>query len=141
MTTKLTYQSEIFHPKGEIVKEGIVEILTNNDARTSIWTPRRKDVLFPEIIVVNSVCQGKPVKLWEKGLYERGFQDPEKQDTLYLIDNETRIVNCVPNKLSLFYDQDKVRDENRYTWYGTFLEFIEEFRKADYEFVKYGEEK
>jgi len=135
---KLTYKS--MFRQGEKVNESIVDVLIRNDARTSVWQPKKEGRLIADIIGVNSACQGKPIEL-ANGFYERGFVNPNEESTLYLIDAEKKIIGRFPNNFNLFYDQDKVPDKNEYTWNGTFDEILEEFRKAGYTFMCPLEEK
>lgn len=127
---KLIYKSMFYQDKK--VEGSIVNILTRNDAKTSVWAPKKPGRIISDLIGLNSVCQGKPVNLGWHGGYERGFLNPQKEDALYLIDADRKIINCVPNSFNLFYDQDKVMDKNTYIWYRTFEELLEEFKRAGY---------
>ncbi len=116
---------------GEVTDKTIVDILTTNEVRTSVWAQIKPGRLISDIIGINSVCQGKPIGIGN-GFYERGLVDPEAEDTLYLINAERKVLGMMPNNLNLFYDQDKVWDENRYTWEGTFQDILHEFEKVGY---------
>ena len=118
--------------KGEPVERGIVEILTDSKARTSIWQPKQDNRIISEIIGINSVSHGKPTK-WGNGIYERGFWNPDKMDELYFIDSENQLITVLPVNKNLFYDQDKVSGNNEYVWHGNFEDILNEFRDGGYE--------
>ncbi len=119
----------LYRPEVEINKS-IVDILTTNEFRTSIWWKEYPKQRFPEIIGLNSVCQGKPVRLSEN-FYERGLED-SKNNLLYLIFSEKKILYFLKRRFNLFYDLDKVDSRNQFLWEGSFDEIIKEFQKKDY---------
>lgn len=135
---KLAFQSMFLQNKK--VERGIVDLLTQEDMRVSVFLPKEPGRLISELIGINSVNFEGPVKLWN-GLYERGLWDPAIKNSLYLIDSENKRIVIVPNDINLFYDQDKVSDRNRYTWHGTFDEILREFEIAGYSLVCKGEAK
>ena len=126
---KLTFQSMFLQNKK--VERGIVDLLTQENMRVSVFLPKEPGRLISELIGINSVNFEGPVKLWN-GLYERGLWDPAIKNSLYLVDSENKRIVIVPNDINLFYDQDKVPDRNRYTWHGTFDEILKEFETAGY---------
>jgi len=130
---KLYFNS--FLRRGEKVTDrDVVDVLTTNKYRTSVWAPRKEGKIILDIIGLNSVSQGVPIEHVVSGkVYdERGFVNPQDESLLYMIDADEKVIWKMPNKTNLFYDQDKVADNNRFVWDGTFQEFIDEFRKRNY---------
>jgi hypothetical protein len=128
---RLYYKSGIFHNREEVTDKTIVDILTDNEVRTSVWAPKNPERILADIIGVNSVSLEGPVK-FDNGWYERGIVDPDDESLIYLIDAERKILGAHKPTFFLFYDQDKVRDENRYEWKGTFQEILDEFEIEGY---------
>jgi|SRR3989344_1651181 len=133
---KLYFDGYDLSKKGkEILDRTIVDILTTNKARTSVYAPKEDGRIIPDIIALNSVSQGAPLKLWF-GFYERGFVNPKNDEVLYLIDAERKIIGIRPNNINLFLDADKADVlKGRFVWDGTIPEIIEQFKKAGYELV------
>lgn len=119
------------------VKKSIVEILTTNEYRTSVFAPKQIGRIVADVIGVNSVCQGKPISRGD-GFYERGFVNPKNEKILYLINAEKKVIGVFSNDFNLFDDQDKVNDKNQYVWHGSFEEIVDEFKKANYKLVEGG---
>ena len=121
----------LFYPENETNKD-IVDVLTETRFRTAIFGKRHAwGIWVRDPIGINSVCQGIPVNLGN-GFYERGFVNLEDDSRLYMIDSEKKIVLCIPNSFNLFYDQDKVKDENKYLWEGKFNEILLDFKERGY---------
>jgi hypothetical protein len=132
---KLYYKSGIFHNQEEVMDKTIVDVMTDNKVRTSVWAPKSQDKVLADIIGVNSVSYTGPVKMGN-GWLERGFVDPDDEILIYLIDAERKILGAHKPTFFLFYDQDKVQDENRYEWRGTFQEILDEFELEGYRLEK-----
>jgi hypothetical protein len=116
----------------KLADRSIVDILTSDDSRTSVFAPKKEGKVLQSIIGVNSVSQGAPVRI--RGKYdERGFVDPEDSRVIYFIDAKCKKIRACPNEMNLFYDADKVNSENQYVWNGTTQEMLDEFKKSGYE--------
>src|SRR3989344_6845472 len=105
---------------------GIVEVLTDNKERTSVWTTDLEGMRNHKIIGINSISEDGPVRLYGD-YYERGFVNPDNKGTLYLVDEPGKIVYFGRRSLNLFYDLDKA-SANKFIWIGNFQQIINEFK-------------
>ncbi|MDP3966072.1 MAG: hypothetical protein Q8Q04_00900 [archaeon] len=112
---------------------GIVEVLTDDKERTSVWTTDLKGIREHKVIGINSVSEDGPVRFCK--YFERGFVNPENGDILYLIDGLPKKVHIVLRNFNLFYDLDKA-SANKFIWTGNFQEIINEFKNYGYSFLK-----
>ncbi|MGV8152235.1 MAG: hypothetical protein ACP5OG_04070 [Candidatus Nanoarchaeia archaeon] len=126
----LTHKATAFQNRE--VEKSIVEILTNNWVRTSVYLPKQKGMILPQLIGINSVAEGKPINLGFYKAHERGLFNPKQDDRYYLIDEPAKQIITVENKFDLFYDADKVPDNTKYLWNGSFEDILEEFKNAGY---------
>ena len=115
-----------------LLEKNIVDLLTTNEFRTSLlWKENPSEQGFPDIIGINSVCNGKPIR-WGKNIYERGLENL-KQRTIYFIDAENKSLYISERHTNLFYDADKVDTGHQFVWEGEFQEILNEFLRRGYQ--------
>ena len=128
---KLTYKWGRLD-SSELEKVSVVDVLTCNDYRTAVYAPKGPEDLLNPFVGINMTLDGKPV-LYHNGHIARAFFEPGKhRDSYYLIFADEKTIKHVRARGDITWDQDKVRDNRRYLWNGTFNEILEEFRKAGY---------
>ncbi len=115
---------------GEPTAKSIVDILTYDFERASVWTNVYPPI-FRNIMGINGVDENGPIYFYG-GYHERGLVNPDDSSKAYLIQAEKKVLGVIPNVVNLFTDQDKVLSENRFLWDGSFEEILDEFRKEGY---------